>query len=178
MDYKLFEFINGLAGKSYLMDSMMISLSKYGIYLALGIIISLLLFSSKRGLGIVGVISILVGLLTNILISALYFRDRPFVSHDVQLLLVKEPSGSFPSDSVMIMFVVAILIWQIKRLFGFIFLLLAFLTAFSRVYVGHHYPVDVIGGMAVGAMAVYFSSLIFCKMKMKRTVEKSNQINV
>jgi membrane-associated phospholipid phosphatase len=81
-------------------------------------------------------------------------RARPFVAHPSQshLLIGRSTDPSFPSDHATGAFAIAVAIWMYDRTFGAVFLLLAVLVSFARVYVGTHYPGDVVGGAILGAL--------------------------
>jgi undecaprenyl-diphosphatase len=81
-------------------------------------------------------------------------RARPFVAHPAQshLLISRSTDPSFPSDHATGAFAIAVAIWLYDRTFGAVFLILAVLVSFARVYVGTHYPGDVLGGAVLGAL--------------------------
>lgn len=85
------------------------------------------------------------------LLKLLVNRPRPFVSvAHVSLLITRPASASFPSSHATTALAGAVLLswfWPRSRR-GF--LLLAIAIAFSRVYVGVHYPADVLAGAAIG----------------------------
>jgi undecaprenyl-diphosphatase len=88
-------------------------------------------------------------------------RDRPPVRYPEPHALVGVPhSGSFPSGHATTSFACAgVLAWLAPRFAPWLYLLAAAI-AFSRVYVGVHYPLDVLGGALLGlAIATALRSL-------------------
>jgi len=80
-------------------------------------------------------------------------RARPFVGHPHALVLVdRSADPTFMSDHSLVVGAVAVgLMFAVRRL-GLVMLGLAVLMAFTRVYVGAHYPGDVIAGFAFGGL--------------------------
>ncbi|MDN5317929.1 MAG: undecaprenyl-diphosphatase, partial [Thermoanaerobacterium sp.] len=79
-----------------------------------------------------------------------YFEPRPFVTHKVNLL-VKHPSdASFPSDHLSGGSAITFTELKYNKIIGSIMMLLTILLIIARVYVGVHYPIDVIGGFVIG----------------------------
>jgi undecaprenyl-diphosphatase len=88
-------------------------------------------------------------------------RDRPPVSHPVPETLVELPSTySFPSGHATVSFACAtVLVLAVPRLRVPLFAFAA-LISFSRVYVGVHYPFDVLAGAVLGvAIAIALRKL-------------------
>ena len=79
-------------------------------------------------------------------------RARPYVTHPAQthLLIARSHDPSFPSDHATGAFALAFGIWLYDRTVGTVLLVLAAVLAFARVYVGTHYPGDVIAGALMG----------------------------
>jgi len=79
-------------------------------------------------------------------------RPRPYLAHPVHLLINRSVDTSFPSDHATLGFAVAVMVWQCNRKVGVWLLVLALVLAFSRVFVGAHYPSDVLGGAVLGSV--------------------------
>ena len=76
-------------------------------------------------------------------------------------LLPPAPSkkiSSFPSKHTTLAFAVATSVLLYKRLMGSIMVILAFLTGFSRIWVGQHFPSDILGSALLGSLT---SSLVW-----------------
>ncbi len=157
LDYQIFQLINQFAGKWHFLDTLMIALAKYGPLL---FAIPLLYLWFKKGedgkqVAILAIISLAVALLINQIIGHIYFRPRPFAFHQVNTLLPKSPDPSFPSDHVTFSFAIASIVYLFNKRIGTYAVLLGFLVALARVFVGMHYPFDVLGGAFIGLITGY-----------------------
>jgi len=155
MDLFIFYSINNLAGHWRILDLFFVFLAKYLIYL---ILISLGIYWLKtdwptRKMIIFSFLAVLLGLVFNGLIFLFYFRPRPFISHQVNLLLPHSPDSSFPSDHATFVFALAWFFFFFKKRIWSGLLFLGFLLGFSRIYVGLHYPSDIIASFLVGFLA-------------------------
>ena len=121
------------------------------------IVLSLLLlfFRPTRKAGLVSLTAMLLGLLcTNVVLKHLVGRTRPWLMVEGLIHLVEENDpNSFPSGHTCAAFASAIA-WLgtlPKRWMKVTALVLAVLMGFSRLYVGVHFPSDVLAGALVGA---------------------------
>jgi undecaprenyl-diphosphatase len=93
-----------------------------------------------------------IALLLNIPVRALVQRPRPYTEHDGLDVLVRgRHDYSFVSDHAALTAAVAVGLFMVSRRFGVAALVLALGEGFCGVYLGAHYPTDVIGGFALGA---------------------------
>ncbi len=88
-------------------------------------------------------------------ISASVAEPRPFAQlHGILVLAAHSPDPGFPSDHATMAAAVAAGAWLVNRWLGALATLAALLLGFARVYVGVHYPQDVLGGFVLGAAVV------------------------
>ena len=139
-----------------LLNSLMRGITALGNAGAVWIAVAILLLCIRRyrKCGVVMLASLLFCTLINtVIFKNLVQRARPFDVIPELTILIKRPSGfSFPSGHASTSFACAwaIMGMKMERKFAVCAFILATLIAFSRVYVGVHYPTDVIAGAVVG----------------------------
>lgn len=97
-----------------------------------------------------------LGLLVGKIITEFYDRARPFVAHPhaVHLFAKHGPDAGFPSDhATASMAIAAAFLLRRRYGWGLFTLVFAVILDFGRVAAGFHYPTDVLGGAAIGALA-------------------------
>ena len=156
-DYHVFTIINGVIGRSILFDDVMMSIAKYGMLIFDCYLIYLWFrgrseqeLEQNRKRAIYAATSALVALGINQLVGLTWFRERPYIKHPVHMLLPYSPDPSFPSDHAAGDFSIATGVLFGKPIEGSILFVIAIVLAISRVYVGLHYPFDVLGGALIG----------------------------
>lgn len=96
-----------------------------------------------------------LGLVVTHFLSLLVDRSRPFVAHPdaIHTFASHAADAGFPSDHATAAFAIGTAIVLRNRAWGACVLVLATLICVGRVAIGVHYPSDVIGGAAVGALS-------------------------
>ncbi|MFI8232357.1 phosphatase PAP2 family protein [Streptomyces sp. NPDC085900] len=102
-----------------------------------------------------------IAVLVNVPIRGFVERPRPFLQHQgLDVLVSGKTDYSFVSDHATITMAIGVGLFVANRKFGIAGIALALLEGFCRVYMGVHYPTDVVGGFALGtAVALLLSPL-------------------
>ncbi len=117
------------------------------------IAVLLLIFSSTRKVGFTVGMSLLSNLLVmNLILKNLVARIRPYEAIEgLTRLVPAEKSFSFPSGHAGHAFAAAVVLYcMLPKKYGIPALVLAGLISVSRMYVGVHYPTDVLAGAVIG----------------------------
>lgn len=139
---------------SYIMDKTMIIITSLGDGGTIWIIIALLLMVNKKyrkmSFILLGAL-LLSAVLGEGILKHLIQRIRPSAYIPANDLLIAKPlSYSFPSGHSASSFAGALVLSNYFRKWKLLFFCLAFLIAFSRLYLYVHYPTDVIAGIILG----------------------------
>ena len=113
----------------------------------------MLFFRKTRRTGVASAISMVIGLIVaNLLLKNLVHRIRPYeMIEGLELMIEKQKDFSFPSGHATNSFACAWVIFRtMQKRYGVPALVLAILISLSRLYVGVHYPTDIIAGVAIG----------------------------
>lgn len=162
-DKSVIEFIqNNL--HSPIMDKIMVFITTLGDTGLIWIIIGLaLVISNKyRKVGFMVLGALLLGsILGEGIIKNIVQRDRPFINMDGIDMLINTPiTYSFPSGHTTSSFAAAgVLAISFKNKSVYVFVL-AGLIAFSRLYLGVHFPTDIIAGIILGLSCSFISVFI------------------
>ncbi|WP_175990356.1 undecaprenyl-diphosphatase [Bacillus sp. Marseille-Q1617] len=153
MDDRLFRRLNLLSGGSAPIDWLMIFLSKKVRYVYIVVLIFMWFRNEEyRKVGWNAIMSSGMCLFLHTLIKLFYFKPRPFVKRRVGILIPSKMDSSFPSKHTLLVFAVSTSIYLYDRALGSLMWLLSLLTGFSRIWVGHHYPSDIIGSAFMASM--------------------------
>src|SRR3989344_5225703 len=90
------------------------------------------------------------------IIRWLWFRPRPFVAENFIPLISQSPvEASFPSGHATFYFAFSTIIYFYNKKAGIIFFAASFLIALARVFVGIHWPSDILAGAILGVAVAW-----------------------
>jgi len=165
LDLTILYSLNHLIDKSRFLDQVFLFGARYLIFF---IILSVfLLWFSKikvaRKIAIFALFSAITGIIFSKIITLFYFKERPFVAHNINLLFPYKADASFPSDHAVFAFSIAFFIFFFNKKLGWFLLTLAFIVGLSRVIAGLHYPSDILGGAGLGFLSACLSYTFYKK---------------
>ena len=112
-----------------------------------------------------------IAILISQCISHVYYHPRPFVMEIGRTLIYHAPNGSFPSDHMLIFSSIAFsYLFSAQRKLGIFLLFMAWLVAWSRVYLGVHFPLDMLGAFLL-AFALNFFGLKLWNLYKEKIME-------
>jgi membrane-associated phospholipid phosphatase len=160
LDYSLYKTINGLSGSSFADGLFKLFANDLPAVLVVLVVLVFLIpwrqwRNERRAGAVLATAAAGLALLINQPIAHSVDRLRPYLAHPAHanLLISRSHDPSFPSDHATGAVALAFGIWLYDRTLGIVLLVIAAVLAFSRVYVGTHYPGDVIAGALI-SMAV------------------------
>jgi undecaprenyl-diphosphatase len=145
------------------LDSLLGFLGEYGVPLASLVVLALAWRWARErpGGGAPGAVAAVLwaglaaglGLVFNVAVRALVERPRPFVTYPGRLHLLMDHSanGSFASDHATFTMAVAVGLLLVHRKWGLVAVVIAVFEGFLRVFMGVHYPSDILGGYALAS---------------------------
>jgi undecaprenyl-diphosphatase len=170
IDLKIFGFINGLSGNIKIVDEIsLLFANDYFVPVSIGLVLlfhwigfanSNLKECSQRRV----IKSIVVMVIANaiiLLLNQIIFRERPFIENEVNLLFYMPTDSSFPSNACAGSVSLALGFFDKKWIKTFLLLfVLAILMSTSRIYVGIHYPTDILAGIFISVISYFIGNYI------------------
>jgi undecaprenyl-diphosphatase len=176
MDYDIYKTINGLSGNSF--ADGLFKLFANDLSAVLVVMVALIFLfpwsqrrHERRSGAVLATATAGLALLINQPIAHTVDRLRPYLAHPAHahLLISRSQDPSFPSDHAAGAFALAFGVWLYDRTLGSILLVLGAILAFSRVYVGTHYPGDVVAGAVIG---IAIALALFLLRTTRRLIER------
>ncbi|HDR7567902.1 undecaprenyl-diphosphatase [Bacillus mycoides] len=155
-----FRAINNLGKQYSSLNSTMVFLAEYMVYFLGLIIIAYWFTQSKKNkmMIIQAIVAFVIAEIIGKLAGNLHLNYQPFaVLPNVNKLVDHAVDNSFPSDHTILFFSICFSFWLVRKKSRWLWLVLAFCVAISRIWVGVHYPFDVITGALIGIISALFS---------------------
>ncbi len=161
-DLSWFALINGLAGHSTIADRLGVFFASDAQYVWAAALFVLLFWPKKEceDNRIVILVSVAAAAIARLVVKGLlvfaYPRPRPFVElpniHPLIASPLAENFQSFPSGHTIFFFALATVIYLFHKKWGAIAFIAAACIGIARIYVGVHWPTDIIGGAVLGIL--------------------------
>jgi undecaprenyl-diphosphatase len=166
MDLSLFFQINQYAGKWAALDGLAIFFARYFEYFLLFFLLLFLIKNFRKYWAMVLLALASAGVArfgVASLIRHFWHRNRPFIDSHVNLLFSYPNEASFPSGHATFYFALATVVFLRNKKAGILFYLAAFLICLGRIFVGIHWPSDILIGALVGIFSGWLIHEIFKK---------------
>ena len=176
LNKNLFDLIYNFQKDSFLLIDFEIFLAKYLPYLLVLYFLYLIFIgnfyykgkielhkSAKIFLFLESVLALILsrGILTE-LIYFVYPTKRPFDFLNIKAFITESGPG-FPSGHAVFLFTLATIIFIWNKKYGLIYFILSFINGIARIAVGAHWPLDILGGIAIGILSGILIHLILKK---------------
>ncbi|MBU8695220.1 undecaprenyl-diphosphatase [Bacillus pumilus] len=151
----LFRWVNQLSIDHGYLNPIFIGLAEYTVLLA-ALMCLFVWFQNRsrynRAMVVSAGLTFILAELLGKIAGVFYFNQQPFaeMSH-VNLLIQKEVNNSFPSDHTIFIFSVCLIFWLFHKRHVY-WLFVACAVGFSRIWVGVHYPFDVLAGAVIASL--------------------------
>lgn len=141
------------------------------IWILLTLLMLIVPVSRKTG-KVTALSMVLNAIATNVVLKNMFARTRPYEAIEgLERIIEKQVGYSFPSGHTACSFAAAVVICRrCPKRYGIPAMVLAVLIALSRLYVGVHFPTDVIGGALIGTAAALLACWIDKKLQERRKV--------
>lgn len=169
LDLYLFNLINGFAGRYKWLDMIGVFMAKYFIY----ILCFLVFLPTTISAGLwadwfpsfailyFALISSLFALFFAKVINLFYKRKRPSEISVGKALIKHWHNPSFPSRHTSFIFALSFFILFFNFYLGALLLVFSVIIALSRIFVGVHWPSDILAGIMAGLISAILTSFIF-----------------
>lgn len=167
LDLYIFNLINWFAGKWAWLDYLGMFFAQYFEYFLWLCLLLFLVVSFKKYWRMV-LEAVIAAVLTRFVLTAiirwLWFRPRPFVALNfIPLINQSAKEASFPSGHASFYFALSTIVYCYNKKAGILFYIGSFLIVIARVFVGIHWPLDILAGAVLGVLTGWILNWLFRK---------------
>ncbi len=152
-----FRWINDLAGHNVWLDRFVVfAADKMGYLLILFVLVLFWKRNYFKKVVFVSFGSAIVSRFVFVTIIRYFiYSPRPFLILENMHQLLPEDGSSFPSGHASFYFALAMAVYLYNKKAGYIYLILAGLMGIARIFVGVHWPLDIVAGAVLGVVVAY-----------------------
>lgn len=161
LDLKFFNLINGLVGKYKWLDKSGIFFAKYFIYILVGFIFLFYIFINNFNFAFNLIISGFLALFFAKVINLFYKRKRPSQVNVGKNLIKPWHNPSFPSRHTSFAFGFSFFVLLYNLPLGILLIVFSAIIGISRIFVGVHWPTDILGGIVMGLISALIIQFLF-----------------
>lgn len=161
---RLFLTVNAAANADPTVIILAKAVATWGVVPVLAIVAALWVWGQpKRRGALLAVVTVVpIALLLNGIVGWLYFRPRPFMLGIGRTLVQHAAEAGFPSDHATFLWTIGLglMATAASRAAGWAILAIGLATAWARLYLGVHTPIDMLGSLAVAGAAALLARAI------------------
>ncbi|MCF6800387.1 undecaprenyl-diphosphatase [Bacillus sp. ET1] len=171
MNVDLFRTINDLGKEYTYLNNFFIFMAEYMVFV-LAFIALIFWFTRReenRMMIISATISFILAEMMGKIAGTLHSNNQPFAElSNVNKLIEKAVDNSFPSDHTILFFAFCMTFFIYQKRWRYIGIMLALVVGISRIWVGVHYPADVIVGAIISIFSTFIASFIVSRLNIIR----------
>jgi undecaprenyl-diphosphatase len=123
--------------------------------------------NKKKSSAIFGALTLGMSFILGKLASLSYYDSRPFVAEGFTPLINHIADNGFPSDHMLLVSAIAAIVSAYNKKIGLSLWIIAVLVGISRINVGVHHPIDILGSALIACIS---SGIIYFALKKRRVV--------
>ena len=167
IDLYLFNLINQFAGRWVWLDYVAMFCADYLGYVLLLLLLVLLAVNYKKYWKMI-IEAVIAAAITRFVLADfirwLWFKPRPFVAENFIPLIDQSPKeAAFPSGHASFFFALSTIVYFYNKKLGILFYVASFFIVISRVFVGVHWPLDILAGAILGILMGWILNKLFRK---------------
>ena len=161
----IFEFLHNYSGKFPVLDSLAVFFASYLPYL-LVLLTVFFIFRERNwrkrfyGSALIVLSTVLARGVISTIVHYFVGRERPFKVLGFTPLINGPMSTAFPSNHAIFFFALGTALFFLNRRWGVWFLVFAAIMGVARVFVGVHWPFDVLAGAIFGIASAFLARVL------------------